>query len=492
MTTKKVDPFEEQHKALEALTSDAQGENEIIFRGNQWIIPSRYTEDEAIKFLVKRQKDRQTPVQVTRTFDFRPYDGAWAFYNTILKYYGNVSSKRFREATMFRKQEGTQWIDVPTGVGETKSLPWGEVFCPVVPDNPFVLTQTLSKSKGPLFTISIMCPKVYKQRVEGLFKAVQKELETNSLYRGKAITGEQVPQFIDLHGVDPAKVVYPDELWAHLEFSVFSNIEQRDRLGAHGMPRKRAILGEGYYGSGKTLAGYLLGQKATANGITFLLKRPEDDINLVLQTASLYQPAVILGEDVDASVDLDVVDREGIVKMLDSFDGMRSKGTDIMLFLTTNHVDKLHKGLMRFGRLDDVITFGKFDAPAVQKLIEVIVGGALAPTVDWDPVIEAYLDLYPSAIVEAAQRSIRYALVTRQEEEPIVTEVDLVYARNSLEAQLRLMENAPEMSERDRIGTILSNITEDAATTAVQAEMDLRWGEIDREAATQQLSQDRG
>lgn len=481
--TKKPDPFEEQFNALEALSGETTGENDLIYTGNKFIIPEKYDLTEAIKQLVRKQKDDETPVQLSRTFEYRPMDGAYAFYNAILKHFGTVNSKRFKEATMFSKQEGTMWVDVPVAVGETKSLPWGQVFTPVIPDHAFTLSQVNSKDKGPLFSVFIECPRKYKKRVEGLFKLVEKELHENSLYRGKAFTGEMMPQFLDLSGVDPAKVVYPEELWAHLNFSVLSNLNKRDRLERLGMPKKRSILFEGYYGSGKTLAGYIIGQESVANDITFIYCRPQDDINLVLQTARLYQPSCVLAEDIDVAADADPAqpDKNKIMVMLDTFDGIRAKGTDIMCVLTTNHADKLHKGLMRHGRLDDVISFGKFDAPAVRKLIEVVLGGALSPTIDWDPVVEAYLDLYPSAIVEAAQRSIRYAAVTRDEDDPIVSEVDLVYARQSLNAQLQKMDDAPEMSERDRLGNVVGNIVADAANTILEEQLNLRFGEPARD-----------
>lgn len=465
----KEDPLAEHFLALERLAGDTTRENNLRFEGTEFIIPEKYDLTTAIKTLVKKQKDEETMVNVTRTFAYRPWDGAYAFYNACLKHFGFVNSKTFQEGSFFSKTKGTQWIDIPVAPGQTKSVPWNQVFVPVVPDFPFNLAQVNDKERGPLFYMGIECPRKFKARVEGLFELVQRELETNSLYRGKAFDGQVMPQFLDLTGVDPDRVVYPDEIMAHLNFNIFSTFEQKERLAQHNIPRKRAILIEGQYGTGKTLAGYLTGQRATANGITFIYCRPEDDLNFVLQTARLYEPACVFGEDLDVVADADPNQPGGgagsISRMLDAFDGIRAKGTDLMVVLTTNHVGKLHKGMVRPGRLDGIISLGKYDAPAVKRLIEVTVGGALDPNTDWEKVVPTYEDLMPAFIVEAAQRSIRYAIVNRPDDEhPIIAEDDLVYAANSLKPQLQLMEDAPEMSERDRLGAVYSNVTRDVVS----------------------------
>jgi len=231
---------------------------------------------------------------------------------------------------------------------------------------------------------------------------------------------------------------------------------------------KRAVLLEGSYGSGKTMALYLTGQMSVSSGLTFILCRPEDDLMQVLQTARLYMPSVVAFEDLDIIAEANPnTDNPAtsISLVLDRFDGMRAKGLEILCVLTTNHVEKLHKGMIRPGRLDGIIKFGLFDRPAVEGLIEVLVGGALSPTVDWDPVWEAYQNLMPAFIKEAAERSVRYGLMNA--DEPVITERELILGAHSLETQLELMADAPEMSERDRLGVLLERVAESGAEKAI-------------------------
>jgi hypothetical protein len=91
------------------------------------------------------------------------------------------------------------------------------------------------------------------------------------------------------------------------------------------MPLKRAILFEGDYGTGKTLAAFLTAQIATANGWSFHYCRPgRDNIATVMKTARLYQPAVVFFEDVDTIAEGG--DADDVSQLLDIFDGNHREG----------------------------------------------------------------------------------------------------------------------------------------------------------------------
>src|SRR3990167_10320825 len=91
-----------------------------------------------------------------------------------------------------------------------------------------------------------------------------------------------------------------------------------------GLPLKRAILLDGTYGTGKSLAGYLTARVAETNGWTFLMARPgRDNFLQVMQTARLYQPAVVFFEDAETVTGYESNDL--INQVLDTFDGIQSK-----------------------------------------------------------------------------------------------------------------------------------------------------------------------
>src|SRR5207249_8115536 len=116
----------------------------------------------------------------------------------------------------------------------------------------------------------------------------------HSIYRGKALVGHEEPQFLDMDEFDPEKVVYSQEVLTQLESSVWGVLRWTDAFRRDKITRKRAILLHGPYGTGKTLAGQLTAKIATDNGWTFIAARPgQDDLTEALQTARLYEPAVV-------------------------------------------------------------------------------------------------------------------------------------------------------------------------------------------------------
>ncbi|NIS12736.1 MAG: AAA family ATPase, partial [Thermoplasmata archaeon] len=88
----------------------------------------------------------------------------------------------------------------------------------------------------------------------------------------------------------------------------------------------------------------------------FIQCRPGiDNVYDAMKTARLYQPAVVFYEDVDTIAQGDQTQGHvAVTQLLDIFDGLTAKSTKILAILTTNHPEKIHKGMVRPGRLDAV------------------------------------------------------------------------------------------------------------------------------------------
>src|SRR5262245_54811598 len=161
------------------------------------------------------------------------------------------------------------------------------------------------------------------------------------------------------------------------------------------IPRKRAILLEGPYGTGKTLAAYLTAQIAESHGWTFIYCRPSrDDLGQVMGLARLYQPAVVFFEDIDvmaAGGDVDAVTR-----LLDMFDGIQAKGTEIVAVLTTNHKERIHKAMVRPGRMDAMVHIGALDRHGIERLIRVTVPEEILAVDDYDAVYRSMEGFLPA------------------------------------------------------------------------------------------------
>jgi transitional endoplasmic reticulum ATPase len=195
-----------------------------------------------------------------------------------------------------------------------------------------------------------------------------------------------------------------------LEGSLWYVLRHTNECKDEGIRCKRAILLHGDYGTGKSSAAYITAQIAEANGWGFIMANPGvDDINDVLKTARLYQPCVVFAEDIDN--DANKVEQNEVSQLLESFDGLTSKSSEICLVMTTNHFETVHKGMLRPGRIDAVIEVGSLDRSGVETLVKAVVAPErLSEDIDYDQVYEAMVGFYPAFVREALERSKTYAI----------------------------------------------------------------------------------
>lgn len=459
-------------KQLAELGGEAFKEDDVIFEGQKLVIPTNMNLKQAVKFLERKIEQEEEYTNFSRVFKYRPWDGGYCTYQALKKAFGAVSHNTQTIQGFFGPQQvPPQLITINTSADTQEQVPWGEFGIPMLPGASITLDQVKDPELGPLFHVSVSAPRKWRAHVEGLFKIIQEELETNSIYRGKAFDGKPMPDFVDLSGVDPNKVVYSEEVIVQLEASVWSLVRYSDEHRNLGIPLKRAVLIEGPYGTGKTLAAFLTAQEAVDNGWTFLYARPaKDDLTFVMQTARLYQPSVVFFEDMDVIASPEAGGEDGISHMLDLFDGITAKGTEIMAILTTNHKERIHKGMVRPGRLDAVIHIGALDHPGVEALVKASVPeNMIAEGNDWEKVAVAMEGFMPAFVKEAADRALRYSLsrAKGKHDEISLNTDDFVHAAHGLRPQLELMEGAKDTFEADRLGKTVENIVNETVEDVV-------------------------
>lgn len=446
--------------ALDALGGKTVAEDSLVFEGDRFVLPAamRGSVGTAVQYLRDWQAQQEESYEYARTFMYRPADGAAAFDRAMKRLFGSTG---IGQATysMFGGRQAPQLRTIPVGVKKTAQVPWGLVaFSPL--DAVFSTGAIRHPEHGLLFHLSVEAPRRHRQRIEGFFDVVQRELETASIYRGHAINGAEDPEFLDTTTVDPSTVVYTQDVMTQLDANLWSLLDHTSVMRELRIPLKRAVLVEGPYGTGKTLAGALTAQRAVANGWTFVLCRPGvDDLMTTLKTAQLYAPAVVWFEDIDT------VGSGGetmyVSRLLDALDGVTAKGAEVVAGFTTNHVDKLQKGLLRPGRIDTVIHIGELDAAGVERLIKVTVPGRLLGQVDYAAVGTAFTGYVPAFAKEAIDRAMRYSIARNGGFPDTVTTEDLVNAAHGLRAQHGLMESASDATRATTLDATLRGIVEE-------------------------------
>ena len=426
-----------------ALTRD----DDITFTGRAWNVPIQYRGNltAASRDFARYVESQEEIINVSRTFNYRPHDGAHACYQMLKEYFGYAQTKA--RQGMFGKVPPTE-VDISVGYvnGQEQriTVPFGsDMVLPGLPRAIMTISQQRS-TLGLVLFLSTNCRRADKAAVEGFYDEVQRYLTEYSIYRGKAINGDM--SFIDTDKINPDMFVYSEQVWADAETHIFSPMRDTDLLVQRGYASKRVVLLEGPYGGGKSGLGRTAAKVAVAAGWTAIIARPGvDDPFDVLQTARLYQPALIFIEDVDtiaASMDPNYV-----TKLLDTFDGFGTKDLKMQLVLTTNHADRIHKGMLRPGRLDALIHIGFMDRPGIEKLAHIVCGDALNGDVDYDAVYAATDGYMPAFVREGMERSIRYSIARTRTVANISTD-DLVHSLNSLRAQHDMQVAASDQHEK--------------------------------------------
>lgn len=450
-------------KALDVL-ADLGGhrvaDDAIKQEGTSLVLPTTMGPRDAILFLKEHIKAQEEVTAYTKVFDYRPEDVAAALMRAAKTAFGTAGIGR-PTYTFFGKNPPEMRAVTINAKGDTIDVPAGEIEFSTVDGTAYV-GSVRDPEKGIVGTITVEAPKKWGAVINGLWVLVQQELDKESIYRGKAITASSTPNFVDPYSVNREHIV----LSTSAETSIFANIvtpirhaEEMRRLGRS---LKSAHINEGPYGTGKTSVLAVVAQEAIENGWTAVHVRPgRDSLEDGMQLARQYQPAVLLVEDVDNFAD--TADGDAVSELLDLFDGISAKGTELMIVMTTNHIEKVHRGMLRPGRVDSVNHIGTLDGTAALRLIKQALREQLNDlTEDEETQIQEALEGFlPAFIKEAAERAGRYAIaraMSDPDEHAVVTSDDVIAAADSLRSQQDLYENAGEGTVDESLATALGHV----------------------------------
>lgn len=431
--------------------------DEVKFHGDgEYIsVPTGTTYEWIFTVAERLMKDANSNQTFHWRCDYRPFDGAYAAAAVLKEMFGVTLGKQGE----WGPESAT--VSFKVSVDEEVTVPWGTVVIPILDNAEFTFAASSHPKFGAVFTVAIEGLKKHKPIYDEIFANIESYLKTGSIYRGKALVGADDLEFMDLRRFDPSKVVFSTEVETYLRNAILAPIANTELLELNGMTVKRKVLLHGPYGTGKTSLGMLVAQQATSHGWTFIMARPGvDSINDIINTAKMYQPAVILFEDFD--VDSESQNSKKISQMLESLDGATSKSDKIIAILTTNHIEKLHPGMMRPGRIDYFIEIAGLDADGVQRLVEVVVGkDRLDDDIDFQAVYDSMPEFLPAFVKAVADRALLWALNRTQSSNFTISTKDLVDAATSLKPQYALMKAATEPVKEPTLDKVVRDLVTD-------------------------------
>jgi transitional endoplasmic reticulum ATPase len=436
--------------------------------GKQIVLPNGMTYERAFEILVRLYHESETRTTFNYSFNYRPDDGANAVADVLQARYGVV----FGEVTETQRGDippETRTIQV--AFGKSRTVPWGHISIPSLPGLELVLCGSHPHSEyGLIFEIHALGPKKYKAELDALHDAIDEHLKLHSIYRGKIVKGANALEFVDLSGFDPLQIVFSDLVTAQLEGVVWAPMRYPKAFRSEGISGKRTALMYGPYGTGKSSIGLITAQIAEANGWTCILAKPgEDSVEDVLRIAKLYGPCAIVIEDIEVAANVET--EVGVSALLEAFDGITAKGSQLVVVMTTNHVAKIHKGMIRPGRLDVVTNVAELDDAGVERLIRrVVPDGKLAADVDFAPILEAMKGFLPAFVREGVDRAKSMAIHRlKGAVNYVLSTADLVTAAESLHDQLRLYNEAESERQTTELNEALRKLARDAALEALNS-----------------------
>lgn len=452
-------------------------EVKVEHKGTKIVLPSDphdMTYKEAIASLELRQREEETDVSVNEIVKAFPFDGAYAFMNAMKQIYGWATPI---PTPGFFGPRPPQTISLEIAYGVTTQIIWGDFAIPGIEGK--LTTGVWPDDSGMMyFCVNGVVKKKHMADVKRVADLTREIVAQASIYRGQAIRLDcnkhggvdfnKQPKFLDLTRVNPDELTYSEEVMTQIKTNLFTPIEHTETCRQYGVPLKRGVLLQGPYGTGKTLAAFVTATKCVRNGWTFILLDKVSGLHGALTFARLYGPSVVFAEDIDRAV---TGDRSvAMDDILNTIDGIESKGSEIITILTSNHVENINPAMLRPGRLDAVIHVTAPDAKAAEKLIRIYARNTLATDADLTEAGKELDGKIPAVIREVVERAKLYAIGSGDVAggKVVVTGKALTDAARGMKAHLDLLSpKKPEPSNADKLYDAFKSLVGEVAPGAV-------------------------
>lgn len=401
---------------------------------------------EAIKALHRLEEAENEKVQCIEHVDAFVLDGAVAFIKALERTFGWANAKA--KKTFFGPQP-PKMVGVDIGNGKTIQVPFGEFEIPTVEGR----LETHASSDG--FVITAEVAKRDAHIIKDIANLTRRIVKMESIYKGKAVhlkTGsdhklslQTPPSFIDPSSETMEDLVLNANVKEAVESSILTPIKHTKTCREARIPLNRGILLEGIYGVGKSMIATAIAKVCEDNGWSFLMLDRAESLEEGLLFAKRYAPAVVFCEDIDR---ITSERDEKANDLLNTIDGVLTKNSEVISIMTTNHVARINKAMLRPGRLDAVISITAPDKDSVQDLIKIYSRGLIDQNENLEEVGEKLAGQIPATIREVVERSKLRAIPRAKDGKILINQEDLLHASDEMSAHLELLNRKEETEPR--------------------------------------------
>lgn len=321
-------------------------------------------------------QEEETVVRCHHPLEGIPADSLYCLWSVLDREYG--FTKALADKTWFSDVPPVM-VTIRTSPTTTISVPFAKISPPAWEKG--YIRPVFDSENGRLM-ITGEFKRKFQSEVNNILALVDKQIRTDSLYKGKSIilnfdwkkTGDYN---FDVHSpefVDPPELTYNDvimnrEIETSIRASIFSRLTNRAMCAENGIPFKQGVILGGPYGTGKSLTGALISKVATANGITFLHLKDAKYAADAMLIAKHYGPSVLFCEDIDQVVQGEARNAE-LNDILNTLDGIDTKMMEVICIFTTNHPERINSAFLRPGRIDELILMELPDSESAGRLLQ--------------------------------------------------------------------------------------------------------------------------
>lgn len=299
-------------------------------------------------------------------------------------------------------------------------------------------TGNVGVSRSGYAYIKLTAKRKYSAQVQTFFKELSVYLKNSSIYIGKpvVVSWDQNQERINLeiHEMkENNKIILNDDERLTVEKFILDELCEKG---------KRCFLFTGDYGNGKSETAMRIGIEANKKGVSFFYLKDSKLFDRVLGFAKNYEPCVVFVEDVDEIASGEERDAH-MNAILNSLDGVQTKGRNITVLFTTNHEKRINKALRRPGRIDLIVNFANPEKQTIQRIMNVHfeeLRGVEA--LDYDLILAKSPDAQAAVIAEIAKRAVKLA-----KDDGIITTDRVLASIASMKYQIEFMKDDVENAD---------------------------------------------
>lgn len=358
---------------------------------DQIIIPKKMTKLEASEELKLQHAEEEKITEKVKIFDGWAYNDALVAAMRVSRdTFGWINAQKTKDffggdvlPTEVKIQtDVNEWEDC--FVGTFKIAAWDDALCEIAATGP---------RHNPRAYIKVTAKKRFGERIDEFFKAVEKELKDNSIYKGKCLLWSEEGGFSFIENRGSNEIVLNKNEQMVLDNFIIKPLKS-------GKKEKRGILFAGPYGTGKTETALMIGRVANEIGQTFIYCK-DRNLAAVLEIAKHYQPSIVFVEDIDEMTNGERDDE--INDLLNTIDGIQTKGQGLTLIMTTNHKEKINQAFRRPGRIDVVLNF---DLPNKETIAKMYARFLSEAPLDYTKLADMTPEVQGAVIKEIANRAL--------------------------------------------------------------------------------------